>query len=67
MKEQELKNLRERTYAKLRYAKVHLDELKVIPNIGGQDFDKAHQESFLSATTPKFSIFQINSELNQPL
>jgi hypothetical protein len=37
----------ERTDAKLRYAHVHLDELKSQGLPGGSDFDKAHQESFL--------------------
>lgn len=37
----------DRTDAKLRYAKVHLDELKSINVHGGDDFDRAHQESFL--------------------
>jgi len=36
-----------RTDAKLRYAKVHLDELAALPAHGGDDFDRAHQESFL--------------------
>lgn len=36
-----------RTDAKLRYAKVHLDELAALTSHGGDDFDRAHQESFL--------------------
>jgi hypothetical protein len=43
----ELENLRSRADAKIRYAKVHLDELKAINRLGGDDFDLAHQESFL--------------------
>lgn len=39
--------LQERTDAKLRYAAVHLDELKSIERLGGDDYDRAHQESFL--------------------
>ena len=41
------KSLQERTDAKLRYARVHLDELKSQGPPSGNDFDKAHQESFL--------------------
>jgi len=37
----------ERTHAKLRYAKIILDEIKVIGILNGGDFDKAHQEAFL--------------------
>lgn len=38
----------ERTDAKLRYAKVHLNELKnYLNNSSGDDFERAHQESFL--------------------
>jgi len=36
-----------RTDAKLRYARVHLDELIAHEPLGGSDFDRAHQESFL--------------------
>jgi hypothetical protein len=42
-----LDNLCSRTDAKIRYAQVHLDELKAINRLGGEDFDRAHQESFL--------------------
>jgi hypothetical protein len=41
------KPLQERTAAKLRYARIHLDELKSHGPPDGGDFDKAHQESFL--------------------
>jgi hypothetical protein len=41
------KNLQDRTDAKLRYAAVHLEELKALPSRGGSDFDRAHQEAFL--------------------
>lgn len=47
MDKNELLNLRSRTDSKLRYAKVHLDELLQIKSHGGDDFDRAHQESFL--------------------
>ena len=47
MNEKELANLRSRTDAKIRYAKIHLDELKAKGILGGDDFDRAHQESFL--------------------
>jgi hypothetical protein len=41
------KSLQARTDAKLRYAKIHLDELAALPIRNGDDFDRAHQESFL--------------------
>ncbi len=47
MDAKELENLRSRADAKIRYAQVHLDELKAINRLGGDDFDHAHQESFL--------------------
>src|SRR5437588_12646140 len=47
MNDKQSNPLRERTEAKLRYARVHLDELKSQGLPGGSDFDKAHQESFL--------------------
>lgn len=47
MGETRSKALQERTDAKLRYARVHLDELKAQGPLGGNDFDRAHQESFL--------------------
>jgi hypothetical protein len=47
MDENTLQNLRARADAKLRYAEVHLDELKALGKLGGSDFDRAHQESFL--------------------
>lgn len=37
----------ERTAAKLRYAKVHLDELAALDSLRGDDYDRAHQESYL--------------------
>jgi hypothetical protein len=47
MDDKQTKSLQERTDAKLRYARVHLDELKSQGPPSGNDFDKAHQESFL--------------------
>lgn len=47
MNEKIITPLQERTDAKLRYAEIHLDELKSIERLGGDDFDRAHQESFL--------------------
>lgn len=41
------KTYQSRTDAKLRYAKVHLEELELLPSLSGSDFDRAHQESFL--------------------
>ena len=42
-----VKALQDRTKAKLRYAGVHLDEMKKYGHPDGGDFDRAHQESFL--------------------
>jgi hypothetical protein len=47
MDKKTLQNLRARADAKLRYAEIHLDELKVLGRLGGSEFDRAHQESFL--------------------
>ena len=47
MDEKTLLNLRARTEAKLRYAEIHLEELKSLGKLGGDEFDRAHQESFL--------------------
>lgn len=61
MDEQHTKALQERTDAKLRYARVHLDELKQQVSLSGNDFDKAHQESFL------FHLFGARDALLQEL
>lgn len=45
--EQTINIKQERTDAKLRYAALHLDELKSKDTGGGDDFARAHQESFL--------------------
>ena len=46
--EKELEHFVGRTDAKLRYAKLILDELSNDPERGrGQDFERAHQEAFL--------------------
>jgi hypothetical protein len=47
MDDSQTKALQERTDAKLRYARVHLEELQMQGPPDGGDFDKAHQESFL--------------------
>lgn len=47
MEDTAIKARQDRTDAKLRYAGVHLNELKSLPSRGGNDFDRAHQESFL--------------------
>lgn len=47
MNEENIENHRVRTDAKLRYAKIHLDELSALNSHGGNDFDRSHQESFL--------------------
>jgi hypothetical protein len=45
--DEEIKSFQDRTAAKLRYAKVHLDELAALESLRGDDFDRAHQESYL--------------------
>ena len=47
MDDTESKSFQERTDAKLRYARVHLNEIKAAGPPNGGDFDRAHQESFL--------------------
>lgn len=47
MEDKAIKALQDRTDAKLRYAAIHLNELKAMPSRRGNDFDRAHQESFL--------------------
>lgn len=43
----ELENIQSRCDAKLRYAKLYLDELALIEILGGSDVERAHSESFL--------------------
>lgn len=44
----EIRNAQERTAAKIRYARLHLDELRRYERKGsGDDFERAHMESFL--------------------
>ena len=44
----EITNAKERTNAKLRYTRVHLEELQSYQRKGsGDDFERSHQESFL--------------------
>jgi len=55
---------RERTDAKLKYAAIHLDELKMYRGIAradGSDWERAHQESFL------FHLFGIRDALLQEI
>lgn len=40
--------LKARTDAKLRYARIHVDELKAQPPGRGNDFERAHQEAFFA-------------------
>lgn len=47
MYSKDFENLRSRTDAKLRYSEVHLAEIRALVKHGGDDFDRAHQESFL--------------------
>jgi hypothetical protein len=56
----DLNAARERTDAKLRYADVHITELKLIRR-DGSDFDAAHQESFL------FHLFGVRDALLQEI
>lgn len=43
----EITNTKERTNAKLRYARIHLNELRLYQRKGsGDDFERSHQESF---------------------
>jgi hypothetical protein len=42
-----IENLQARTHSKLRYAEVHLAEIEGRKHRNGDDFDRAHQESFL--------------------
>ncbi|CAD6492926.1 MAG: hypothetical protein FFODKBPE_00397 [Candidatus Argoarchaeum ethanivorans] len=45
---EEITNSKERTDAKLRYARLHLEELRAHQRKGsGDDFERSHQESFL--------------------
>jgi hypothetical protein len=44
---EESKPFQDRTAAKLRYARVHLDELAAMKSLRGDDLDRAHQESYL--------------------
>jgi len=46
MDEQTLRNIRDRTDAKLRYARIHFEELEQA-GYGGSDFERAHLESCL--------------------
>jgi hypothetical protein len=41
-------SLKARTDAKLRYARIHLEELKAQLSIRGDDFERSHQEAFLA-------------------
>jgi hypothetical protein len=47
MDKQLIENLRSRTDSKLRYAEIHALELEERRHRNGDDFDRAHQESFL--------------------
>ena len=42
------KSLKARTDAKLRYARIHLEEIKTQPPGRGHDFERSHQEAFLA-------------------
>jgi hypothetical protein len=48
----------DRTSQKLRFARVHLDELRRDPRIGcGDDFERAHHEAFLAQLFGAYSSF----------
>ena len=47
-----LKNLQDRTDAKLHHTEIHLNELKDHEPLGGDDFDKAHQVIMFSQLFP---------------
>jgi hypothetical protein len=40
-------NLQDRTDAKLRYAKLHLEELQAVKRLNGDDLERSHEEAFL--------------------
>ena len=69
MDEKTIQNLRLRSDTKLRFAKVHLEELKELEHIGGSDFDKAHQESFLYHLlgAKDAFLFELNAHYNSKL
>ena len=47
MDDKNIENLQARTESKLRYAEIHLNELKEQESLVGSDFERTHQESFL--------------------
>lgn len=53
-----LKPLQERTDAKLRYAQLHLDQLRAHQPLNGDDFDRSHEESFLFHLLGTRDVFQ---------
>ena len=54
----EITNTKERTNAKLRYARIHLKELRLYQRKGsGDDFERSHQESFLFHLFGAFDAF----------
>ena len=58
----DVKNAQDRTDAKLRYARIHLDELLAYARKGsGDDFERSHQESFL------YHLFGVRDALLQEL
>ena len=59
-------NLVERTKQKLRFARLHLDELSETQTGHGNDFERAHQESFLAQLFGAYNAFlvELNSYLN---
>ena len=57
--------LRERTEQKLRFAKLHFDELASVPSGSGDDFERSHLEAFLAQLLGAFDA--LLSELNVAL
>ena len=58
-------NLRTRTEQKLRYAKLHLDELAAMPSGHGHDFERAHHEAVFAQLIGAYHAFL--TELNDIL
>jgi len=57
--------LRERTEQRLRFARLHLDELAGVPSGSGDDFERAHLEAILSQLLGAYDA--LLSELNVAL
>ena len=58
-------NLKARTEQKLRYARLHAEELQAMPSGRGHDFERAHQEAVLAQLIGAYHAFL--AELNDVL